>query len=52
MSDPTLREVIEETLIEKGYRQTEDPAYWEPPDAMWADKLIPTIIDCLNREDS
>lgn len=52
MSDPTLQEIIEEALREKGYSQfPKDPDYWFF-DEEWntPDKLIPTIIDCLRRE--
>lgn len=52
-SDVTLREVVEEYLKDHGYVQSpDDDSYWFPPDGMWADKIIPTIIDCFYREDS
>lgn len=51
MTAITLREVIEATLSLKGYHQfaESDPAYWQSPDGD-VDKLIPMVIDCLERE--
>lgn len=45
----TLLDKIAAHLRDAGYEEVE-PGIWSTPDGDWTDKLIPAVVDCLERE--